>query len=561
MKKRSKKGFTLVELLVVIGILAVLAVVSVVGYFGFIKKANISNDVSLTTQLNTILQANETTDGKNKYPHEAVEELVDGGFDVTKFTPTTEKYNYVYDLSQNRVFLLDESYTVVAPSDLTLSTNKETVFGFASSQEEVTKFNNAGYSVYLKNTYNSDSITTCAGVDLGENESVETINFTSSEKKDYLFRTNNNVTLNVNAGNATVKHYESAKKVNIEAVAGESYHEFGNVSNIEIKSGRVVIEKEAEVSTVLVTGNDVKVESEVKDVEVKAASGVTPSEVKVGGEVKTAKEVILASDSNVTVQYGVTKINGKALNENDNVVLNGDINKQLVFKDKKNITIDLNGYNIKNPNQLCYGIYKGTIVLIRSEIKFEGSGLIESNNDNGFDVKENSILVVNEINVKSKEFALWFATSSSVTINSGTFTSYDNAVLGTDGTETKNEEYFGKNTITINGGTFNGFTQTDDFIACGIYAANDDTWNVNGGTFNITNGCGILARSGTVNVSKNVVINLYNNENNNVTGYVGNSTYGMISGAALIEDHVSNYPGGTPNLINNSSYSVTKIGN
>ena len=40
MKKNTKKGFTLVELLVVIAILAILASVAVVGYTAFIDKAN-----------------------------------------------------------------------------------------------------------------------------------------------------------------------------------------------------------------------------------------------------------------------------------------------------------------------------------------------------------------------------------------------------------------------------------------------------------------------------------------------------------------------------------------
>ena len=39
MKKKIKKGFTLVELLVVMAILAILSTVSVVGYLGFTEKA------------------------------------------------------------------------------------------------------------------------------------------------------------------------------------------------------------------------------------------------------------------------------------------------------------------------------------------------------------------------------------------------------------------------------------------------------------------------------------------------------------------------------------------
>ena len=51
MKKNTKKGFTLVELLVVIAILAILATVSVVGYTAFINKAHDSN---AATELSTI---------------------------------------------------------------------------------------------------------------------------------------------------------------------------------------------------------------------------------------------------------------------------------------------------------------------------------------------------------------------------------------------------------------------------------------------------------------------------------------------------------------------------
>lgn len=56
-RKKVKKAFTLVELLVVIAILAILATVSVVGYTQFTKRAQQSNDMSLTTQINTVLQA------------------------------------------------------------------------------------------------------------------------------------------------------------------------------------------------------------------------------------------------------------------------------------------------------------------------------------------------------------------------------------------------------------------------------------------------------------------------------------------------------------------------
>ena len=58
MKKNTKKGFTLVELLVVIAILAILASVAVVGYTAFINKAEKSKAETELAQLESAVNAN-----------------------------------------------------------------------------------------------------------------------------------------------------------------------------------------------------------------------------------------------------------------------------------------------------------------------------------------------------------------------------------------------------------------------------------------------------------------------------------------------------------------------
>ena len=50
-----------------------MSTVSVVGYFGFTKKANISGDKALVSQLNTILKAKETETGSK--PETATEAI------------------------------------------------------------------------------------------------------------------------------------------------------------------------------------------------------------------------------------------------------------------------------------------------------------------------------------------------------------------------------------------------------------------------------------------------------------------------------------------------------
>ncbi len=78
MKKTKKKGFTLVELLVVIAILAILASVSVVGYTAFIDKANESNARTELTQIRDFINA-------KFLPSNAFEvETADGTYTITK---------------------------------------------------------------------------------------------------------------------------------------------------------------------------------------------------------------------------------------------------------------------------------------------------------------------------------------------------------------------------------------------------------------------------------------------------------------------------------------------
>lgn len=59
MKKHVKKGFTLVELLVVMAIIAILATVSVVGYTSFVAKAKLSKAQTELAQVRDYIYAAE----------------------------------------------------------------------------------------------------------------------------------------------------------------------------------------------------------------------------------------------------------------------------------------------------------------------------------------------------------------------------------------------------------------------------------------------------------------------------------------------------------------------
>ena len=254
--KKKKTGFTLVELLVVIAILAVLASVSVIGYLSFVKKAKVSNDSSLITQMNTTLQANEAVDGKNATAYDAIEELKDSGLDVNKLSPTTEGYHYAIDMSQNRAFLLDDSYQKVAPESLSISDNKEDVFVMVGSYDQISTINEKGYSVYLKNGFDwgtqaSKEISTSKGVDVGENEVSKII---YAGREEVIIRTNS-VETNIEQSSGTIHHYGQGRYA---ITSGSKWCEHGTLCEIQVSAGSVNIEDTAKVNGVKATGTGVE---------------------------------------------------------------------------------------------------------------------------------------------------------------------------------------------------------------------------------------------------------------------------------------------------------------
>lgn len=363
---KKKKGFTLVELLVVIAILAILASVSVVGYLSFTKKAQESNDISLTTQMNTILQGESVIEGVNKTPYDAVLDLMDSGLDVTKLTPTRDGNEFVYDLSQDRFFLINGE-KVVAPSEGNkISVEKADVFKFVGKNETLSDV----YSNYLKNDYVSTGVETIStGLDVGSNTTITTINYTNETKKIVTIRTNGGA-LTVNGPQDTIHHYGNASIINVKSVdLHNSYHEFGNVESINVTKGRVVAEENSKISEIMVTrdaiAGNVKIDSidknSIQSIVVCTDSllpdAISGTNIKpIVGKIVTTKEELdsaLWPVSGQPASYVILNNNidmtGLTLAVKDNLILNGN-------------GFTLKGKRISNKNELKNEstIYLGT---------------------------------------------------------------------------------------------------------------------------------------------------------------------------------------------------------
>ena len=206
----------------------------------------------------------------------------------------------------------------------------------------------------------------------------------------------------------------------------------------------------------------------------------------------------------------------------------------------KNVVVDLGGHTVTGKYVIIASGESAHAIVKNGKIVSSAEALTST---------RKAELVVENLDVTAQECCLGADRSATLIVNSGTYTSKDNFVVMTNGTGG-----LGGNTIVINGGTFNGNIQSKGYIAGGIYVANNDEVTVNGGTFNITNGVGIVARSGKTTVSANVQINL--TAGDRTEGWVGDKKLNLPTGKELILDLASNYPGGTPTLENNSNYSV-----
>ena len=544
---KMKKGFTVVELVVVIAVLAILVAVLIPTFSTLINKANLSKDTQLCRILNEdIAMGVEDQKLQEHATYYDVVEYLSPRYGIQNLTPTSSG-DIVWDMNTNTFSLIDGGKFVYAGSSKTEANFKKNGVNL-NLWKVVTSIPSAAdqkFSLYLADKANVQTVNVVVGFDAGNNAGVQNVNYDRSGVQNATAQTvvirTNGGNLTINAELDTIKHYGDLDKATIVAVANASYHENGFVPNIEVQKGRLVVEEEAQVNTVVVTGDNVKVDVPTTDenVVVKVAENVTGVDVQ--GTDNT---------SNVKVVNSLD-----ALQNGDDVVLGQDLTTQQVIS-ANNVTIDLNGHSI-----ITKKISNNTnrpVVVTGTNVKLIGSGLVKSNGDGAINVNPNGSLTIEGITVESQEFAVMGFGNTNITINSGVFTTYDNFVIGTNGT-VKTGDDKGHNTITINGGVFNGYIQSAGYIACGVYVANSDTVTLNGGVFNITNGCGVLCRSGNTTINNGVIFELNNDVNNPVRGKVGDSKVMVLTGATIVKDNAAHYPGGEPVVTNNSDLVVTEL--
>lgn len=176
-----------------------------------------------------------------------------------------------------------------------------------------------------------------------------------------------------------------------------------------------------------------------------------------------------------------------------------------------NVKVDFQGGTINGSNYAIVAehgtlnISGGTINAVGDAIRARGNivnitgGTITSDTDGGVGAFGCNLTISDNAIINSKEGAVWTGKNCGAVINikGGKLSATNNNVIAGNGSEREGEP----NIINISGGEFTGSMQADGYVACGIYAPWKDEITVSGGKFTITNGAGIVARAGVVNIT------------------------------------------------------------
>ncbi len=284
MRNTNKKGFTIVELVIVVAVIAILAAVLIPTFSSIIRKANESKDTQLIKNLNTAIAAD--VDG-DKTMSGALAAAAEFGYDIGKINASATDNEILWD-SVNNVFcyLKDGSIEYIPEFPGAKDATDADYWVIDNVVSTV-------YSTYLVD-YEGESV-----------EAKHSLDVTACGAIDVTYAGSATVSIFTNGGNITVKggtvnHYGEARY--LDKVAG-TYNEFGTI-----------VADLAEVDTL--TEEEIAAESWTK---VSTAEELTTALVNGGNIVLTA---------NISVSDEISSTNAN------------------VFNVKVDTVINLNGFNI-----------------------------------------------------------------------------------------------------------------------------------------------------------------------------------------------------------------------
>ena len=349
--RNNKKGFTIVELVIVIAVIAILAAVLIPTFAGIIKKANISADTQLCKNMNTALSMAKAEGKSVDTMEDVLFAINEAGYVIENLNPTTEGYYFAWDEANDQILFLNDKFEVHYPENVELA--KATCWITVGDAEEAGEVAAQGFALYLEPGFDEAlTLTNLVSVDAGANANVALK--IESANEDTIAIRGSYATVELAAENAHVEQYGVVGTATGK-VAANSFVVNGFVKKLALSAGKVKV----------------------------AATGVV-NELALSGATFAADEskgIVVSGADNYTSSAAVT-INNKAELEAFRDIVNGGYNYDGITV-TLNADIDLAGVAwtpIGNSYRAGEAAFSGT---------FDGGNhTIKNLSNNGFSVSE-----------------------------------------------------------------------------------------------------------------------------------------------------------------------------
>ena len=272
-KRNNKKGFTIVELVIVIAVIAILAAVLIPTFAGIIKKANISADTQLCKNMNTALSMAKAEGETLDDMEDVLRAINEAGYVIENLNPTTEGYYFAWDEANGQILFLNNEFAVHYPEDAELNAAKCWItVGDAKEAADVAA---KGFALYLEPGFDEAlTLSALVSVDAGVNTIPELSIKSDAAGSIVVSGAYDNVTLNI--PNADAVQHGVIDTFDVEAVKVGTLRINGFVKALTLTAGKVVVEKTGVVSNATVNGGEISAEGIILE-----GAGATSNEGKI----------------------------------------------------------------------------------------------------------------------------------------------------------------------------------------------------------------------------------------------------------------------------------------
>ena len=153
MKNLKKKGFTIVELVIVIAVIAVIAAVLIPTFVNLTRKANISADTVLAKNLNTALALYDAENDIEDFD-DVLEAIKEHGYLIANLNAKAEGCYFVWESETNQILLVDstEDYAVLYSTKDGYATPDDSWYFAISNKEKADAVKTKYSTVNVKQT-------------------------------------------------------------------------------------------------------------------------------------------------------------------------------------------------------------------------------------------------------------------------------------------------------------------------------------------------------------------------------------------------------------------------